>query len=71
MGFFRALAQAVYNEYDRRIKRASEIKEYGLAHHHDHDHVDEAEEEAEIEIVNVPRGTQLTTSTAEPPASSE
>lgn len=63
MGLLSALTDAIYREYDRRIKRASVITEYGI-HHHDHaahasdehtvnDHV----EEGEAEIINVPRGT--------------
>jgi hypothetical protein len=63
MGLFRALADAIYREYDRRVKRASLITEYGLSHHHDdhddahHDDHDDAQaEEDEAEIVNLPRG---------------
>jgi hypothetical protein len=54
MGLFRALADVVYKEYDRRIRRASLVKEYGVAHHDDHageSHTAEeqaAEGEAEI-----------------------
>ena len=66
MGLLRALADVVYREYDRRIKRASVVTEYGL-HHHDHsaDHADDtqaAQEQAaedEAEIVNIPRGTPV------------
>ena len=43
MGLFRVLTNAINREYDRRIKRASLIKEYGMAHHdHAADHADEA-----------------------------
>lgn len=72
MGLLSALADAIYREYDRRIKRASVITEYGANHHADHapaDHApepahhDEAEDEAEI--VNIPRGTPVA---APPPA---
>jgi hypothetical protein len=63
MGLFRALANAIYKEYDRRIKRASLVTEYGVSHHNHSDHEDHAadthgDEEA-AEIVNVPRGTPL------------
>jgi hypothetical protein len=67
MSLFRSIAKAVYREYDRRIKRASLITEYGASHHaHAHatheeaaaqaDHEDAADE---AEIVNVPRGTPV------------
>ena len=66
MGFFKSIGDAIYREYDRRIRRASLVTEYG-AHHHAH--ADEhavaagtsmpAEEEEEAEIVNVPRGTPV------------
>lgn len=46
-GLFQRIADAVYREYDRRIKRASLITEYGIAHHHDHEEV-HADDEAEI-----------------------
>jgi hypothetical protein len=62
MGLFRAFSNAINKEYDRRIKRASLITEYGAAHH---DHAAEAHDEAAhdegeaAEIVNVPRGTPV------------
>ena len=75
MGLLRDLVTAMNREYDRRIKRASLITEYGMAHHHhgdadhgdaDHGHVDAVHEDAEhaddeeqAEIVNVPRGTPV------------
>lgn len=70
MALFKALADAIYQEYDRRIKRASEIVEYGMHHghhghhgHHDHGgHGDEAEDAEEDEgsvISNVPIGAQV------------
>jgi hypothetical protein len=62
MGLFRALANAIYKEYDRRIKRASLVTEYGAAHHHAtaDDHAAESHaDEDEAEIVNIPRGTPL------------
>lgn len=67
MGFFSSIARVVFKEYDRRIKRASLITEYGAAHH-GHGHDDATDEDAahagddhaeESEIVNVPRGTPV------------
>ncbi|MCS6840963.1 MAG: hypothetical protein NZ699_13485 [Roseiflexus sp.] len=49
-GLLRRIADAVYREYDRRIKRASEITEYGVAHRHDHG---EAHADDEVAIVNL------------------
>ena len=62
MGVWKTISNALYREYDRRIKRASLITEYGAAHHGDHgaEHADDAHEDAEeAEIVNIPRGTQV------------
>jgi hypothetical protein len=61
MGLFRVIADAIYKEYDRRIKRASLVTEYGIAHHHHDDaHADDAHaDEDEAEIVNLPRGTPV------------
>jgi hypothetical protein len=60
--WFSRLFGAINNEYERRIRAASEVTEYGAhhghaghgeaAHHHDDD-------EGEIEIMNVPRGTRV------------
>jgi hypothetical protein len=73
MGLFRALANTINREYDRRIKRASLIKEYGMAHHDQAaDHADEAHAsdahaaEEEAEIVNIPRGTPVTAPAPQP-----
>jgi hypothetical protein len=82
MNVLKAITDAIYREYDRRIKRASLITEYGV-HHHDHGagHEDHAEEQAEAahaaeegavdeeeaEITNVPRGTPVAMS-EHPPA---
>lgn len=52
-GLFQRIADAVYREYDRRIKRASLITEYGIAHHHDHE---EAHADDEAAIVNLSPG---------------
>jgi hypothetical protein len=66
MSLFRSIAKAVYREYDRRIKRASLITEYGASHHaHAHAtheeaaHADHEDAADEAEIVNVPRGTPV------------
>lgn len=54
--WFTNLSNAIYREYDRRIKRASQVTEYGAHHdHHDTTHADEEE----IVIANVPRGTAI------------
>ena len=48
MGLFQAIADAIYKEYDRRVKRASLITEYGMSqHHHDDAHTDETHHEDE------------------------
>ena len=63
----RAIA-AITREYDRRIRRASLVGEYGALHHgHDkaaHDdhqgHIKAPLEQAdEAEILNVPKGTRV------------
>ena len=74
MGLFRAISNAIYKEYDRRIKRASLITEYGSSHHHD-DHGDHDDHGAEhehddadaAEIVNLPRGAPIAAPVAPPP----
>ena len=64
------LVQAVDSEYDRRIRRASNVVSYdpdgtGAAHsaseHHSDDVLDGVleEEDEGVEIVNVPRGTRI------------
>jgi len=68
MGVWRTISNALYREYDRRIKRASLITEYGAAHHDAHAdaHADAAHEEGEeAEITNIPRGSPVA-SHAEP-----
>jgi hypothetical protein len=60
MGVWKTISNAIFREYDRRIKRASLITEYGAAHHaaHGDAHADDQHEQAEeAEIANVPRGT--------------
>jgi hypothetical protein len=53
---------AVNREYERRIRRASLITEYGVAGHADHGHsmppLPTIDEEAAA-IVNVPKGTPV------------
>ena len=60
MGFFSSISKVIYREYDRRIKRASLITEYGASHHAhgDAEHADaeHSSEDEGAEIVNVPRG---------------
>ena len=75
MGFWKTISNAIYREYDRRIKRASLITEYGAAHHAEHDDAqadrahEQAEEAEEAEIANIPRGTPVASAEAsEPPA---
>jgi hypothetical protein len=64
-GLFQRIADTVYREYDRRIKRASLITEYGVSHHHDHE---EAHSDDEVAIVNLPRGTSVDDEHAQPGA---
>jgi hypothetical protein len=61
MGVWKTISNALYKEYDRRIKRASLITEYGAAHHitHGDEHADAREDVEEAEIVNIPRGTPV------------
>jgi hypothetical protein len=55
-GLLQRIADAVYREYDRRIKRASLITEYGVSHHHDHE---DAHDDDEVAIVNLPPGSSV------------
>jgi len=66
MGVWKTISNALYKEYDRRIKRASLITEYGAAHHNGHsdahaaDAQDDLHEDGEAaEIANIPRGTPV------------
>jgi hypothetical protein len=52
---WRRFLDAVEQTYERRIRAASLVKEYGA--HHEADHTDDGGEEAVI--ANVPRGTRL------------
>ena len=62
---WRRLVAAIDREYERRVRAASLVSEYGAAHHAG-GAVEAAEGEAAV-IANVPRGTRL----ARPPASPE
>lgn len=55
--WWQRLMSALTNEYERRIRRASLVTEYGAAHHDPTHHDDEGEV---AEIVNLPRGTRVT-----------
>jgi len=73
MGVWKTISNALFREYDRRIKRASLITEYGAAHHavHADAHEDAHEDAEEAEIVNIPRGTPVAATTGlseQPPA---
>ena len=71
MGVWKTISNALFKEYDRRIKRASLITEYGAAHHGTHAdaaHADANEDAEEAEIVNIPRGTPVATQNEEQPA---
>jgi hypothetical protein len=57
-GWLTALSQAVYREYDRRIRRASLVTEYGAAHY-SHTGAPHGEDEGDVEIANVPRGAPV------------
>jgi hypothetical protein len=74
MGVWKTISNALYKEYDRRIKRASLITEYGTAHHdsqadaHADDAYHEHEDAEEAEIVNIPRGTPVAVQAESQPA---
>jgi hypothetical protein len=55
------LWKRIEREYERRIRRASEVVEYQLADHPlSESHTDKPEEaEEEVEIVNLPKGTPI------------
>lgn len=59
MGLFDGLVEVVNKEYDRRIKRASEIIEYGMKHGHGHGHHHGADDDEVSIISNVPVGTRI------------
>ncbi len=60
---FKRVLAAIDREYERRIRAASLVTEYGAGHghHDDHHHDDHHEDEDEgdaAEILNVPLGTR-------------
>nr|WP_044200619.1 hypothetical protein [Oscillochloris trichoides] len=61
---WKRMLAAVNREYERRIRAASLVTEYGAGHghgHHDDHHADHHEEEDDgeaAEILNVPLGTR-------------
>jgi hypothetical protein len=57
--WYTAIAEAIYREYDRRIRRASLITDYGT-HHGDphHEHGDEEHDDGSV-IANLPRGADV------------
>lgn len=67
--WFSALIRSISNEYERRIRAASEVVEYGQSHDHDSHPLApvaapvlaDADDDngVEAEILNVPRGTRL------------
>ena len=65
MGVWKTISNALYKEYDRRIRRASLITEYGAAQHSGPGdaHADAVHEDVEeAEIMNIPRGTPVAAS---------
>lgn len=52
-------AQTVYREYDRRIRRASLVTEYGALHGAAHDADEAHADDGDIVIANVPRGAAV------------
>ncbi len=61
MGWFAQLIKNITTEYERRIRAASQVTEYG--EHHGHNahaaHADEADDDAGAEITNVAPGTHV------------
>lgn len=53
------LVAAINREYERRIRAASLVTEYGADHHAHDDHQDEGDEAEVAVIANVPRGTRV------------
>ena len=59
--WFQRMTGASNREYERRIRRASQISEYGA--HNDHNEpVPHEDEDEGAAIVNVPRGTTMSPS---------
>jgi hypothetical protein len=59
MGILDRLVEAVNKEYDRRIKRASNVTEYGVHHGHGHGSDQHAADEDAAVISNVPVGSRV------------
>lgn len=57
--FWQRLIAAVNREYERRIRAASLVREYGADHHGRLEHSDDADEGEVAVIANIPRGTRL------------
>ncbi|WP_129628375.1 hypothetical protein [Candidatus Oscillochloris fontis] len=62
-GLLKRVLAAINGEYERRIRAASLVTEYGAGHghgHHDDHHADHHEEDEgdAAEILNVPLGTR-------------
>lgn len=65
---------AIHHEYDRRIRRASLVTEYGAAHGHHADqsaHASPEHDDDLAEIVNVPKGTPIGRHVTPDPASEQ
>jgi hypothetical protein len=56
--WWRRFVTTIEHEYDRRIRAASLVTEYGAAHH-GHGHEDAEDEDDQAEIINLPKGTPL------------
>ncbi|WP_205703835.1 hypothetical protein [Candidatus Chloroploca sp. Khr17] len=54
----RAIA-AIDREYERRIRAASRVTEYGVSHHHHDEHDDNGDDGEVAEIMNIPKGTRI------------
>lgn len=51
---------AIHNEYERRIRAASLVTEYGASHHGHNEDEHGHDDEAEVAVIaNVPRGTRV------------
>jgi hypothetical protein len=62
-GILSTIVAAIDREYDRRIRRASLITEYGATHHghpeEAHGAADASEDDGDVAIANVPRGADV------------
>jgi hypothetical protein len=57
--FWQRMIAALNREYERRVRAASLVREYGADHHGDAVHEEEADGGEVAVIANVPRGTPL------------